>query len=163
MVFCRGMLSRDCLRSAPLFSSLTDPDADALVGLAREEAYKKGQTIFREGEPSGKLYFVVSGVVEISKSAPGLSRPAALARLERGDVLGEVSAFDGAPRSATASAAVVPETRVAAWDMEDFQAFLSARPPVAAEILRRLVRTLGARLRKTSEAVQVLLRALQSG
>ena len=83
-----------------------------------------------------------------------------LARLERGDILGEVSAFDGAPRTATASAAVTPETRVAVWDMEDFHAFMAARPAVAADILRRLVKTLGDRLRRTSEAVQVLLRAL---
>ena len=157
------MLSRDFLRSAPLFSALGDADADALAALGREEAYRKGQAIFREGEASGKIYLVVCGVVEISKSAPGLARPTALARLERGDILGEVSAFDGAPRSATASAAVVPETRVAVWDMEDFQSFLSSRPAVAAEILRRLVRALGERLRKTSDAVQVLLRAFHSG
>ncbi len=157
------MLSRDFLRSASLFSALADADADVLAGLGREEAYRKGQPIFREGDPSGKLYLVISGVVEISKSAPGLARPAALARLERGDILGEVSAFDGALRSATASAAVVPETRVAVWDMEDFHAFLSARPVVAAEILRRLVRTLGERLRRTSDAVQVLLRSFQTG
>jgi CRP-like cAMP-binding protein len=153
------MVTRDFVRSAPLFSALADADAEALAALGREETYKKGQAIFREREPSGKLYLVIAGVVEISKSMPG-ERPAALARLERGDILGEVSAFDGGPRSATASAAVTPETRVAVWDMEDFHAFLSARPAVAADILRRLVKTLGERLRRTSEAVQVLIRAL---
>ena len=154
------MLTRDFLRSTPLFAALGDADADALVSLGREEVYKKGQAIFRERELSGKLYLVVAGVVEISKTSPGTERPASLARLERGDILGEVSAFDGAPRTATASAAVTPETRVAAWDMEDFHAFLSARPAVASDILRRLVKTLGERLRRTSEAVQVLIRAL---
>ena len=154
------MLTRDFLRSAPLFAALGDADADALAALGREEVYKKGQAIFREREPSGRLYLVVAGVVEITKASPGLERPSSLARLERGDILGEVSAFEGGPRSATASAAVTPETRVAVWDMEDFHAFLSARPAVAADILRRLVKTLGERLRKTSEAVQVLLRAL---
>ena len=157
------MLSRDFLRSTPLFAALGDADADALVGLAREEVYKKGQPIFREREPSGKLYLVVSGVVEITKSSPGAERPASLARLERGDILGEVSAFDGAPRTGTASAAVTPETRVAAWDLEDFHGFLAARPAVASDVLRRLVKSLGERLRKTSEAVQVLLRSFPPG
>ncbi|HEX7900332.1 MAG TPA: cyclic nucleotide-binding domain-containing protein [Planctomycetota bacterium] len=154
------MFTRDFLRATPLFAALGDADADALVALGREETYKKGQVIFREREPSGKLYLVVAGVVEISKLSPGSERPAALARLERGDILGEVSAFDGAPRTATASAAVTPEARVAVWDMEDFQSFLAARPVVASDILRRLVKTLGERLRRTSEAVQVLIRAL---
>ena len=154
------MVSRDFLRSTPLFAALSNSDADALVGIGKEEVYKKGQTVFREGAASGQLYLVVSGVVEISKSSPGHPRPAALARLERGDILGEVSAFDGGPRTVTATAVVVPETRLALWDMEDFQGFLSARPVVAADILRRLVKTLGERLRKTSDALQVLLRAL---
>ena len=154
------MFTRDFLRSTPLFAALGDADADALVAIGREEVYKKGQVIFREREPAGKLYLVVAGVVEITKVSPGSERPASLARLERGDILGEVSAFDGSARTATASAAVTPETRVAAWDMEDFHAFMSARPAVASDILRRLVRTLGERLRRTSEAVQVLIRAL---
>jgi CRP/FNR family cyclic AMP-dependent transcriptional regulator len=157
------MLSRDLLRSTPLFSALSDADADALAALGREETYRKGQAIFREREPSGKLYLVVAGVVEISKSVPAGERPASLARLERGDILGEVSAFDGGPRSTTASAAVTPETRVAVWDMEDIHAFMSSRPAAAAEIFRRLVRILGERLRRTSDAVQVLLRALNAG
>jgi len=157
------MLSRDFLRSAPLFSALSDADADALAALAREESYPKGRFIFREREPSGKLYLVVAGVVEISKASPAGERPASLARLERGDILGEVSAFDGGPRSTSAAAAVTPESRVAVWDMEDIHAFMSARPTAAAEILRRLVKILGERLRRTSEAVQVLLRALNAG
>jgi CRP/FNR family transcriptional regulator, cyclic AMP receptor protein len=157
------MLTREFLRSTPLFAALGDADADALVTLGREEVYKKGQAIFRDRDPSGKLYLVMAGVVEITKSSPGSERPASLARLERGDILGEVSAFDGAPRAGTASAAVTPETRVVAWDMEDFHAFLSARPAVASDILRRLVRSLGDRLRRTSEALQVLLRAFHAG
>ncbi len=154
------MLTRDFLRSAPLFAALGDADADALAALGREETYKKGQAIFREREPSGRVYLVVSGVVEVTKAQPGAERPAALARLERGDILGEVSAFEGGPRASTASAAVTPETRVAVWDLEDVHAFLAARPAAAAEILRRLVKSLGERLRRASEAVQTLLRAL---
>lgn len=154
------MISRDFLRSTPLFAALSNGDADAFAAVGKEEVFRKGQPVFRQGEASGKLYLVVAGVVEISKTSPGHPRPAALARLERGDILGEVSAFDGGPRTVTATAVVVPESRLALWDMEDVQAFLSARPAVAADILRRLVKTLGERLRKTSDALQVLLRAL---
>ena len=65
------MLTRDFLRSASLFSALGDADADALVGLGREEAYKKGQAIFREGEPSGKLYLVKGALIEVRDTLTG--------------------------------------------------------------------------------------------
>jgi CRP/FNR family transcriptional regulator, cyclic AMP receptor protein len=83
-----------------------------------------------------------------------------LARLGRGEILGEIAAFDGGPRSATAVAAVVQEARVFAWDMLDFNRYLADRPKAALIILSGLLKKLGTRLRKTSDAVQTLVRAL---
>ena len=154
------MVTRDFLRSVPLFASLNDADADALASIGREEVFQKGQVVFRERDAGGRLFVVISGVVEISKAAVHGGPPVPLARVERGDVLGELGAFDGGPRSATATASLVPETRLATWDVEDFHAFLGARPQAAVEILHRLLRIVSSRLRRTSEAVQVLLRSL---
>ena len=148
------MITRDFLKSVELFSTLSPSDADALVQLAQMEVYQKGQTVFRERDAGGKLYLVLSGTVEVSKS----STP--LARLGRGEILGEIAAFDGGPRSATAIAGVVAETRLAAWDVAAFHKYLAARPQAALIILTGLLRKLGARLRQTSEAVQTLVRAL---
>ena len=86
--------------------------------------------------------------------------PMALARLSRGEVLGEIAAFDGGPRSATATAGVVAETHLASWDVAAFHRFLAARPQAGLLILTGLLRKLGSRLRQTSEAVQTLVRAL---
>lgn len=155
------MLTRDFVRSVPLFSALSDADAEALAALGKEEVFRKGQTVFREREPGGRLYLVLTGVVEIAVSGPGGRHPVPVARLERGEVLGELGAFDGGPRSATATAALVPETRLAAFDVEDFLAFLAARPAAAADLLGRLLRVVAGRLRRTSEALQVFARALQ--
>ena len=153
------MITRDFLKSVELFSGLSPGDADALASLAQEEVYQKGQAVFRERDPGGKLYLIVSGVVEISKSSPG-SAPMGLARLGRGEILGEIAAFDGGPRSASAVAGVVAETRLVSWDIASFQRYLSQRPQAGLLILTGLLRKLGARLRQTSEAVQTLVRAL---
>ena len=48
------MVTRDFLKSVELFSALSPADADALAGLAHEEVFQKGQTIFRERDPGGK-------------------------------------------------------------------------------------------------------------
>jgi CRP-like cAMP-binding protein len=154
------MLTREFLRTVDLFAPLSDRDADALIGIGREEVFLKGQTVFREKDAGGKLYLVLSGVVEIAK-APLSSGPLTpLARLGRGEIVGEIAAFDGGPRSASATAAVVHETRLFAWDMVEFNRYLSARPQAALIILSGLLKKLGGRLRKTSEAVQTLVRAL---
>jgi len=154
------MLSRDFLRTVELFAPLSDRDADALIGIGREEVYQKGQAVFRERDAGGKIYLVLSGVVEIAKSGTAGTPAMTLARLGRGEILGEIAAFDGGPRSATAVAAVVQEARLFAWEMTEFNRYLAARPPAALILLGGLLKKLGTRLRKTSEAVQTLVRAL---
>lgn len=154
------MLTREFLRTVDLFAPLSDKDADALIQCGREEVYQKGQPVFREKDAGGKIYLVLGGVVEIVKAGSATSAPMTLARLGRGEILGEIAAFDGGPRSATAMAAVVHESRVFAWEMVEFNRYLSSRPQAALIILSGLLKKLGSRLRKTSEAVQTLVRAL---
>lgn len=150
------MITRDFLKSLDLFKDLRDDDAAALAALAAEHVYRKGDVIFREKDPALHVYVVVAGVVEVTKGTA--ARPLPLARLERGEVLGEVAAFDGGPRSATATAAVVPETRLVGWDVATFQRFLSEHPAAGASVEAVLLRKVAARLRQTSEALHVLLR-----
>jgi CRP-like cAMP-binding protein len=153
------MVTRDFLKAVELFAALAPSDADALAALAHEEVFQKGQTIFRERDPGGKLYLILTGAVDVSKTEPG-GALMPLARLGRGEVLGEIAAFDGGPRSATAVAGVVAETHLASWDVAAFHRYLSSRPQAGVLILTGLLRKLGSRLRQTSEAVQTLVRGL---
>ncbi|MEO8160128.1 MAG: EAL domain-containing protein [Arenimonas sp.] len=61
-----------------------------------------GQVLFREGDVSTTGFLVEGGELEISIQIDG--RPIVLSRLRAGDILGEMGVFDGAPRSATATA-----------------------------------------------------------
>ena len=97
--------------------------------------------------------------MDVSKAEPG-GGLMPLARLGRGEVLGEIAAFDGGPRSATAVAGVVAETHLASWDIAAFHRYLTARPQAAVLILTGLLKKLSSRLRQTSEAVQTLVRGL---
>lgn len=157
-----GVITRDFLNSVEIFAALSPEDADALAAIGREEVYRKGETVFRERDAAEKLYVVASGVVEVTKSAPADARAHRLARLERGEVLGEISTFDRGPRSATATAAVVPETRLISWSIADFHAYLAGRPAAASSIMASLLRKMGQRLRQASEGIHTLLRALEA-
>jgi CRP-like cAMP-binding protein len=155
------MIAREFLKSVEVFAGLGEEEAAELASLGREEVFKKGDVVFRERDPGDRLYLVVSGVVEVAKSAPGEKRHVRLVRLERGEVLGEIALFDRGVRSATAVASVVPETRLASWDYVAFQQFLSRRPAAALSVMSAFLRKMGVRLRQTSEAVHILLRALE--
>jgi hypothetical protein len=61
-----------------------------------------GEVLFREGEPPTTGFLLESGEIEIAIRIRG--QPIVLSRLRAGDILGEMGVFDGAPRSATATA-----------------------------------------------------------
>ena len=105
------------LRSAPIMGAL---DEDALRDLARYCVVRRldrGQVLFTEGEPSESFYLVESGrvrVIRISDDGAEL----VLSVIGPGGAIGELSVFDGAPRSASVEAiercdvVVVPNARV---------------------------------------------------
>lgn len=108
--------------------------------------YRPGERLFERGSSSNEVFFIVEGSVSIvSSSATG--RDVGLARAGAGEVIGEMAAIDGLPRSASVAAsegslvAILPATR--------FVALLKQNGDIAVELLRRLssmVRHAGARV-----------------
>src|SRR5882672_1654852 len=92
----------ELLSNIPLFESLTDEDLASLSSRLESIDYEEGDTIFLQGDEGSSLLLIESGAVEISYGE-GKSR-VALANLFPGQYFGELSLFDGAPRSATAEA-----------------------------------------------------------
>lgn len=64
--------------------------------------YTAGDVIFHEGDPPGDMFVIRSGRVVVSIADDGTSTT--LATLEGGSFFGEMSVFDGKPRSATVTA-----------------------------------------------------------
>jgi EAL domain-containing protein (putative c-di-GMP-specific phosphodiesterase class I) len=61
-----------------------------------------GEVLFREGDPPTTGFLLESGEMEVALGLEG--KRIVLSRLRAGDILGEMGVFDGAPRSATATA-----------------------------------------------------------
>jgi CRP/FNR family transcriptional regulator len=70
--------------------------------IAVKETYKDGQVIIKEGSHGDVTYVILSGAVEVAKSVDG--RNVHIARLEKGDIFGELSYIDREPRTATVTA-----------------------------------------------------------
>jgi CRP/FNR family transcriptional regulator, cyclic AMP receptor protein len=95
----------------------TPGQTDGLLARAlREEGrpvrFRRGQALFTEGDLADRVFIIERGWVLMSSLAPG-GREIVLGLRGPGDVIGDMSALDGAPRSATAVAVGEVETTVA--------------------------------------------------
>ncbi|MGD0875546.1 MAG: Crp/Fnr family transcriptional regulator [Acidimicrobiales bacterium] len=131
-----GLADGDFLRR------LTEIEAKSLEARSRRKSYARGTIIFRDGDQGGEALVLRAGRVKVS--ARRRSREVILAVLDPGSLLGEVSAIDGGPRSATVVA--LEPVEVDAIGADDFVEFLAEHPRVAGELLQLVV----ARLRDAS-------------
>ncbi len=81
------------LQRVPLFSRVAGDDLVALARGSLVVSLVRGDVIFRQGEPGGALYSIISG--EVSLTLDGRE----IARLGANDVFGEMSLFDSEPRA----------------------------------------------------------------
>jgi CRP/FNR family transcriptional regulator, cyclic AMP receptor protein len=118
--------------------------------------FDPGEVIFREGEDSREMFVVLEGTVEVVKTVGGSGSKTEirLARIARGEFLGEMSLLESLPRSATARA--VDHVKLLAIQPGGFLLKIRRDPTFAFEIMQSLSR----RIRLTNEA---LLAALNNG
>ena len=91
------------LRQVPIFKDVDEQVLIALWPSLRERRLRKGEVIFREGDPGDELFVIFSGSVVVSKPVTGRVEQV-LNRLGQGEVFGEMSVFgDEQKRSATRS------------------------------------------------------------
>ncbi len=132
----------EILHNVPIFQLLDKDELQALCGSIEEAQFSPGQTIFKAGEPGGAMHVVLSGKVENSILDEDGKR-VVLAIVEPGEIFGELSLFDGDPRSADAFA--LEATRTAVVDRDDLAQLFGKKPHAALDVLTVLSR----RLRKT--------------
>ena len=137
----------DVLVEVPLFETMDDSERESLCQLLESKHYDKGDTIFRAGDVGDSFYIVRSGTVQIFiENFEG--EKIILRESERGDVFGDVSMFDGGPRTATAVA--TDDTEVLTLDKEGLLALVKKHPHAALDLLA----VMGKRLRSTNELLR---------
>lgn len=125
---------------------MSTPDAppQALTAALRREGHSRtfprGQTLFVEGDRAERVFVIERGRVLITCTGPG-GKQTVLGLRGPGDVLGELSVFDGGTRSATA---------VTLEDVDAVVTSASALTRAAQEIdtAHDLIRILASRLRE---------------
>ncbi len=133
----------ELLARIPLFESLTREDLVTLAQGLEEKRLDAGQTVFKQGDAGGELYIINDGAVDIAVGA--VPYAVCVASLFSGQYFGELSLFDGMPRSATAL--TTKPTHFFVLDRDDLVRFIRVSPDGAMRILSEMSN----RMRKTNE------------
>ncbi|MBT0771492.1 Crp/Fnr family transcriptional regulator [Kineosporia sp. J2-2] len=105
-----------------------NPVREAMLALGRVREFSPGSHLVIQGERSRHLFLITAGVVKVL-GATDEGDLTALAVRVRGDVIGELAALDGQPRSANVTAAGLVMTRVIS--PAELQGFFREHPSAA--------------------------------
>lgn len=142
--------------SSPLFARIRPADIDALVRTAQRRTFRPWEVLFRRGDDGDGVFAIISGQVCVFADTAG-GDEAIIAVRGPGEVIGEMALLDHLPRSANARAQTEVE---AAWvSREQFEAWLTAHPAAAREMLTALAQ----RLREaTDQLAEVSLLSIET-
>lgn len=141
------MLDLNALRQhSVLFAALSDGDAWELISQARVENAHAKHIICEAGQAGDSLHIVMEGRVKVSLLSEE-GKEAILSILGAGEVFGEMSLFDGEPRSATVT--TMEPCRFLVLRRQAFLPFLQDRMHVMLELIAEMSR----RLRATNNLV----------
>jgi CRP/FNR family transcriptional regulator, cyclic AMP receptor protein len=142
------------IKQAAIFSTLEEEELERVAEICKEQIFKFGQTIFKEGEPGNRLYIISTGDVRISRVVPG-SGEEALTVLKPGACFGEMAVFDRSERSTDAIANT--DCTLITISRPDFEILLDFHRDIAYKVLWAVVRLLCERLRITNDNLRSFL------
>lgn len=97
-----------------------------------------GETLMRQGEPGEALYMLVSGRLRVYIDEHEQRR--IVREIARGEVVGEMSLYTDAPRSATLVA--IRDSVLVSLDKADFNQLLATSPEVSTALTRQIIQRL---------------------
>lgn len=115
---------------------LTSDEANDLAQAGRRRDFRRGAVLFREAERSDSVMVLRSGRVKVSVDTAN-GTEVVLAVRGPGTILGELSAIDRQPRSATVTA--IESVSAFALTLEEFETYLRGHGRVAVLLMRTLV------------------------
>jgi len=131
------------LRNLDVFRDLTFKETLEVDELLHERVYEKGEIVFEEGDMGHGIFVVVSGKVRVDPSQELLK--STVLEFGPGEMLGELSLFEEAPRFATVAA--VERTVMVALLRAEFSSLLTKNTKIGVKILVRLSSTMSRRVR----------------
>lgn len=137
----------DMLSEVPLFKRMDEEERAAVCTLLETKRFAAGETIFSFGDDSYELYIVHSGRVRICIDTTE-GDTILLREVGPGEVFGDISMFDGGPRTSTVEA--IEDTVALLMGNDDLLELIKRFPDAALDLLA----IMGERLRRTNELLR---------
>ena len=145
-----AMLSNlDLIRRVPLFSLLTNEQAQGIADSVVKRRFRRGEIVVEHGKKSNALFILLTGRARVL-TADSRGREVILAVLQSGDYVGEMSLIDNEPHSATVRAEV--QTDMLILGRTEFARCLPENSSLSYAIMRGLVQ----RLRSADRQIESL-------
>lgn len=146
--------TRNFLVSLPIFDSF---NVDELTLLAKHMSFvhlQRGEYLFVEGDKGSFMGFVVQGLLDVVKKTES-GQNVVIARLTKGNSIGEMALIDKSPRSATVIAKQ-PTTMVTLTE-KGFDKLTEKSPILGIKVIQKVSRLLSLYMRRTSSRLADLM------
>ena len=142
----------DCIsRNNFIFCGLENDELGNIAKKKITNVYKKGQTLFFQGNPPYGLYCIQDGKIKVSKI--GNDGKESIVRIAgQGDILGHRCLFSEECYSATATA--IEDSIICYLDQKFILKVIESNPKVSFNIIRRLCKDLGTAEKKMASLFQ---------
>jgi len=137
------------IANIPLFDGLTEPQLAELAMIVTDQQFKRGTTIFAEGDRGVGFYILIAGQVKIYKMSMD-GKEQTLHIFGPGEPFAEAAVFTG--KSYPAYADALQDSRVLFIPRDSFVALISKNPALAMNMLGALSQ----RLKKFAGMIEAL-------
>lgn len=124
----------DLIADIGLFAGCSQKELARIGSLLTEVSLKAGKVLCKQGDPGTEAFIIASGQCDVVLNGKKL------ATIGPGQVVGEMSMIDQAPRSATVTAS--EDMTVYVLESREFWSMVSESPLIARKLLKNLAQRL---------------------
>jgi len=137
-----------------IVQGFTSQELEAFKRKLIRQTYKKGEPVFREGDPGKDLFLLTKGMVTVKIRLPETDRLKRLFTFSPGVIFGEVALLDGKPRSADVW--TEDDVEVYRLSIDDFNSLRKEKPEIVIKLLLNIAKEFSRNLRRISNEVRAL-------
>jgi len=134
---------------------LTPEEVAVFCGYLDFRVWTTGEVLMNDGEPGDFMGFVLSGKLVVKKETNFPGRFTLLAILDRGAMVGEISAVDRGLRTATVVA--MQKTEMLLLTCDNLEKMLAEQSTLGVKLLKRIIHILSLRQRRAYDRLSSLL------
>ncbi len=146
---CDRCKNKLCASKVPIFSNLNNDELLEIVNMTGHNNYKKGETIFLEGDEAQTLYLINEGKIKLYKYTKD-GKQQILHILSEGDFFGELNLFKNSQYGFSAEAII--DSKICTLTKEKMKSIILSKPEIGIKILE----VVGDRLSKVENLAQHL-------